>query len=266
MQLEDKAKKLTQVLLGYERVAVAFSGGVDSSLLLACALKTLGAGNVLPVFADSCLLKQAERERALGFLKRNGFPGAVELIVVELHPLAWKEFVRNPEDRCYLCKLRIYKQFRDVLEHHGFRLLVDGTNTDDLKVGRPGLRAIRELGVKTPLVEAGFDKSDVREYSRRLQLDTWDMPSASCLFTRIPHGLEVTQERLERIDRWENELETLGFRGCRTKLDSNDNAVVYLELEKADLERLVRSDMRTIVVHLFRKQGVNKIYLDLAGR
>ncbi len=183
MSLDKKIENLHLLLQSYSRVAIAFSGGVDSSFLLKSALDALGAGNVLVLFARTCLVRPNEQQRAESWPTRHGYSG-VDFQPVDLQPLTWKEFVSNPERRCYHCKLRVYKEFVDKMHGRGFQILMDGTNTDDLKERRPGLQAIRELGVKTPLVEAGFDKNDIRTVSRELQLDTWDQPSSSCLATR----------------------------------------------------------------------------------
>jgi uncharacterized protein len=265
-QIQDKLNRLNHVLLKYSRVAVAFSGGVDSSLLLKSALDTLGAGNVLVLFGASILLKPEEISLAQNWLTTNGYPKGVEMDVVDLQPLAWKEFVSNSEERCYQCKLRIYKRFREVMEKKDFSILLDGTNTDDLKIKRPGLRAIHELGVKTPLVEAGLDKSDVRECSRLLELSSWELPAASCLATRIPHGLPVTEERVRQISLWENGLSKFGFDGCRVRLDKERTCVVYVQLAEADLPKIANPDIRVAILRFFYNNSIKQVYLDLEGR
>ncbi|WP_051305254.1 ATP-dependent sacrificial sulfur transferase LarE [Desulfogranum mediterraneum] len=266
MQLHEKIEQLRSALLGYGRVAVAFSGGVDSSLLVKCALDTLGAGNVLLLFGHSALLTAQEVERAGNWLRDNGYPLGVEMEVVELQPLSWKEFVANREDRCYVCKLRIYKTFREVMERKNFSILIDGTNSDDLKSHRPGLRAIHELGVKTPFVDAGLDKADIREQSRQLGLSSWELPSASCLATRIPHGLELTAGRIGKIAAWEQGVAHFGFQECRVGMDRDGKDVVYLQLAQADLAKLANPDLRIALLRFFNSQGIKKVYLDLAGR
>lgn len=266
MRLEDKVRRLEEILLDCSRVAVAFSGGVDSSLLLKTALDTLGAGNVLPLFASSLLVTPDDRERALSWPHRHGYGGGVVVETVELYPLSWKEFVRNPPERCYLCKFRVYSQFMEIMEKRGVKVLVDGTNTDDLKDRRPGLRAIHELGVRTPLVEAGLGKDEIRAQSRELGLDTWQHPSSSCLATRLPHGMTVTEERLQQVAGLEQGLLQLGFAGCRVRLDRDDQATFYVQVCQEDMDLLLDQGMRMAVVRLLRKQGADTVYLDLAGR
>lgn len=265
MTLEQKTVKLHTILEEYGRVAIAFSGGVDSSLLLKSAIDTLGPGNVLALSARTCLVRPEEQQAAASWLDRHGLTG-VDFQPVDLHPLSWKEFVGNSEERCYHCKLRIYKEFFEVMHKRDMQVLLDGTNTDDLKNRRPGLRAIHELGVKTPLVEAGFDKNDVRARSRILLLDTSERPSSSCLATRIPHGLEVTADRIDTIAGYEKGMEKLGFAGFRVRLHPLKEDAVILQLQEDDFERFSRPGMRVAVVRFFQKAGVRSIFLDLIGR
>ncbi|WP_457574777.1 ATP-dependent sacrificial sulfur transferase LarE [Desulfolithobacter sp.] len=263
---EQKAARLCRLLREYGRVAVAFSGGVDSSLLLHVALEELGAGNVLLLHGRSVLQKKIDQERAASWLTRHGIPTGVEQAWLDIEPLSWKEFVANPEDRCYLCKLRLYRRFREQAEACGFYCLVDGTNADDLKERRPGLRAIHELGVRTPLVEVGLAKEEIRELSRTRGLDTADQPSSSCLATRIPHGTRITLERLRQIEKWERGLEDMGLAGCRVKMSANSLDQVKIELQSIDLERIFRPSFRLAVLRFFQKNNVEKIFVDLEGR
>ena len=266
VQHREKVRKLQQILSDYGRVAVAFSGGVDSSFLLKSALDVLGAGNVIILHGRSCLQKRSEQERADSWLSRHGYSQDIEHLVIDLLPLGWKEFVRNPDDRCYLCKLRMYRIFLDELDKRDVHVLLDGTNTDDLKDSRPGLRAIHELGVQTPFVPCGLAKADIRELSRELKLDTSDQPSSSCLATRIPHGLEITVPRLESIAALENGLAELGFDGCRVRLDAKSEERVYLQVVQDDLDRLCTPAIRRAVFRFFKNRGVEQVYLDMEGR
>lgn len=262
----EKVTKLHGLLSDFGRVAVAFSGGADSSFLLKSALDVLGAGNVVIVHARSCLQKSHEQQRADTWLSRHGYSPDIEQLVIELQPLSWKEFVSNSEERCYLCKLRMYGIFLDELDKLNIHVLLDGTNIDDLKNCRPGLRAIHELGVHTPLVSCGLGKAEIRELSRELKLDTSEQPSSSCLATRIPHNLEITAQRLERIATWENGLAELGFNGCRVRMADKSEKIVYFQIVQHDLEQFFNSAIRHAVVRFFKNLGIERVYLDLEGR
>ena len=248
------------------RVAIAFSGGVDSSFLLKAALDILGAGNVTIVHGRSCLQKKIEQKLADTWLSRHGYSEKIEPLVLELAPLTWKEFVANPKDRCYLCKLRMYKLFLEELDKRDIHVLLDGTNIDDLKDRRPGLRAIHELGVQTPLVSCSLGKAEIRELSRAVKLDTSEQISSSCLATRIPHGLEITGPRLEHIAVWEEGLAGLGFDGCRVRMDNAEKKIVYLQLLHDDLGKFLNSSIRPAVVRFFKNKKIEQVYLDLEGR
>jgi uncharacterized protein len=266
LPLQEKIEKLHGILSDFGRVAIAFSGGVDSSFLLKSALDFLGAGNVILLHARSCLQKKNEQERADTWLSRHGYSQEIEQLVFDLNPLAWKEFVANTEDRCYLCKFRMYKLFLEELDKRDMHVLLDGTNIDDLKNHRPGLRAIHELGVQTPLVSCSLGKTEIRELSRAVELDTSDQASSSCLATRIPHGLEITGPRLEHIAVWEEGLAELGFDGCRARMDNGGKRIVYLQLLHDNLGKILNPSMRRAVVRFFKKKEIDQIYLDLEGR
>ena len=266
MHIEKKADRLAAILQGYKRVAIAFSGGADSSLLLRCALDSLGADNVLVLFGRSELLKPLEIERAESWLAKNGYLQGIELEIIHLQPLTWKEFVSNTSDRCYLCKYRIYTHFRERMEKRGFSTLIDGTNIDDFKSNRAGLRAIHELGVKMPLVDAGFDKAEVRSYSRQIGLATWNQPASSCLATRIPWGMKITRDRLQRITSWEEGLERFGLSGCRVRLERKREDMVYVEIRSTDYAILLNPSTHQSVLRFFQNNGVRKVFLDMEGR
>ena len=221
---------------------------------------------MLVLHSRSCLQSGGESEGAMERVHRMLPGNRVMSKVVELHPLSWKEVTANPEDRCYLCKLRVYRQFLEEAEEWGSHTLADGTNSDDLKDRRPGLRAIHELGVKTPLVEAGFAKEEVRRLSRMLGLETWNKPSSSCLATRIPSGMEITERRIQQINRLEEFLHSLGFDGCRVRLDKEDESTVFVQLQHVDIDKIVGKPLRVTLIHFFNKSGIRKVFLDLDGR
>jgi len=266
LAVESKHEKLKEILHNYGRVAIAFSGGADSSLLLKCALDTLGLGNVLALFARSELLTSAEIDHAGQWPQVNGYGQEIEMEIIDLQPLEWQEFVANVENRCYFCKFRIYSAFRATMERRGFSWLIDGTNADDLKTHRPGLRAIRELEVRIPLAEAGFDKADVRLLSQRLGLATWDSPSSSCLATRIPTGMSVTSKRLQQVAILENGMTQFGLVGCRVRLCAGSAHEVHLEIRSQDFARLAESEVRIALLRFFQQHDIGKVLLLLRGR
>jgi len=241
-------------------VAVAFSGGVDSSLVVKAAIDTLGRGRVVALTASLRLQTRKEKERAISMAEEIG----CRLITIDVDLLSWRKFTDNPHNRCYLCKHRIYSLFLKIIADQDIPVLMDGTNTDDLNNNdRPGLRAIRELGVKTPLAEAGFTKTDVRCVSRQLGLSNWNHLSSSCLATRIPTGSIISETKIETIARCESFLNSLGFFGCRVRL-YKDHA--GLELISGDIKRFSEPNVRTNVINYFSGQGMNKIFLDLSER
>lgn len=266
MLLHEKKETVRGILAQYERFAIAFSGGADSSLLLRLALDTVGPENLLVLTARSSLLKPAELEGAATWFERHAIQDPADHAFVEVEPLAWDEFVRNPSDRCYLCKSKVYGIFLDICRRRGFVRLVDGTNADDMNSSRPGLRALRELGIGTPLAAGGMSKEEVRSLSREMNLDTWDHPSASCLATRIPVGLEVTAERLDLIAALEAYLENQGFSGCRVRLDRTDGTTVYIQVRHKDLSAITATSQYMYLSEYFSDFGIEQIYLDLKGR
>lgn len=262
----EKKVQLHCLLRDFGRVGIAFSGGADSSFLLRSAIDALGAENVLALHARSCLQKKEEQERAAAWPERHGFPEFL-LRLIDLEPLQWLEFVRNPPDRCYVCKRLIYQHFQAVLAEEGIDVLLDGSNADDLqqgRAGRPGLRAIAELGVRSPLAACGLSKAEIRDLSRELGLETWNQPASSCLAARIAQGMAITAARLDQVAAMEQVLAEAGFFGCRARL--LDEEAVCLQLQREDMERFWSGEIRWSLCSKLKKQGAEKIFLDLDGR
>ena len=266
MQIREKEKQLCRIFEEYGKVAVAFSGGADSSLLLFYAIKVLGPENVAAFTSRSCLLKSHELERASSWFARHDLPGRISHQFVDIDPLAWEEFVSNPVDRCYRCKSRVYGLFMSRAKEMGITRLIDGTNSDDMQSDRPGLRALKEIGVGTPLAAAGFAKDDVRALSRKIGLDTWDRPSSSCLATRIPCGMEITGQRVDIIARAESILEEMGFTGCRFRLDHLDRTAASIQVQQKDLPRITQDPDRVYLLEKLREFGFSQVLLDMYGR
>ncbi|WP_339137808.1 MAG: ATP-dependent sacrificial sulfur transferase LarE [Candidatus Electrothrix sp. GW3-4] len=268
--MKNKVTQLRRLLSGFDRVGIAFSGGVDSSFLLRSALDVLGPNRVLILHARSCLQKQQECDRADTWGQRHGYAASeLHQQIIKTDPLTWSGFVANPQNRCYLCKKHLYGLFLEHLHQEGTTALLDGTNADDLRqgeTGRPGLQALSEFDICTPLADCGLSKEEIRILSRNWGLDTADHPSASCLATRIPHGMLITTERLSRIVELEQILEESGFTGCRVRLDANAEQTFFVQIQKTHHQHLHSDAIRERIVDQFKKKGVRKIYLDLKGR
>lgn len=214
--LAEKLKRLQSILADWGRVAVAFSGGVDSTFLLKAAHDWLG-DNAIALTAVSCTLPAREREEARAFCQREG----IRQILCDPHEMEVEGFRSNPPDRCYHCKHSTFSVFRETAAELGIEIVADGSNADDAGDYRPGMRAAAELGVQSPLRDAGLTKADIRELSRQWGLSTWDKPSAACLASRVAYGESITEEKMSRVDRAEAFLQDLGFRQVRLRVHGN---------------------------------------------
>lgn len=241
---------------------MAFSGGVDSTLLLYTAREVLGSENVFAMRGLSELVSKAEQNNAVNLLSTMGV-AANEKIELVLHPLIWPEFIANTVDRCYFCKKRMYKNFLVKMDKVGCTALLDGTNVDDLKDSRPGLRAIHELSVKTPLLDAGLNKKEIRALARQFGLSNHDKPSNSCLATRFSQGTVVNEEGLRLVEKCEEFLLTREFSGCRVRPRGKD---VVLEVSGKDMERLAMTSVRVEIIHFLQSSGFARVLVDLTPR
>lgn len=264
--LDQLHQRLQTLLQSLAPLAVAFSGGADSALLLKVALDTLGPGQVVALFARSPLLKEREIERVRHWAESNGYGATLVLETVEMQPLQWPAFTCNDVDRCYLCKHAIYQKFLERAAAHGLRMLADGTNSDDLLAHRPGRRAILELGIRTPLAEVGLTKDDVRHLGRHLGLSNWDHPSASCLATRIPTGVEISAARLRWIEQAEEIVMGLGIDDCRVQLLDETFETVVIHVNGTEFARLLQNEHRLAMVRALKEQGAGRVLLNLEGR
>ena len=241
---------------GVRDACVAFSGGVDSSLVLAAAARALGPGRVVAVTATSPTYLEEELAAATAVAASLG----VEHAVVATHEFDDPRFVENSRERCYHCKAGMLEALVEVAAAHGGATLVDGANADDAGDHRPGMRAAAERGVLQPLLAAGIGKAEVRRLARALGLPTWDAPQQACLASRLPYGEAITPEKLAAVAGAERALHELGFRQCRVRYHGD---VARLEIEAGDLERAFA--LREELSRRVRAAGFTYVALDLDG-
>ena len=257
--LAEKRARLMAELAAYGSVAVAFSGGVDSTLLLAAAQEALGA-RAVAFTAASPFVPQREVEEAAALCAQRG----IEHVVVPFDTLAVPGVAANPADRCYLCKHALFSRLKALAAARGLRAVVDGTNLDDDGDYRPGRRALAELAIKSPLHAAGFHKADIRALSRALGLATWDKPSMACLASRFAYGERLTREGLSRVNRAEEFLIGLGFRQLRVRVHEGGR-LARIELLPEDIARLFTEGLVDRVQEALAGLGFAYVSLDLRG-
>lgn len=255
-ELEEKRRShVEEILVSCGSVLVACSGGVDSVLLAAVAAKVLGE-NAVAATAVSPSLATGELEDARAAASAAG----IRHIEVPTDEIDNPAYAANALDRCFHCKDTAYSTFTALARRESIAVVVDGTNADDTGDYRPGRKAAREHGVRSPLAEAGMTKQEIREWARELGLAVWDKPAAACLSSRVPYGSPVTLEKLTRIDKAESALKQLGFRQCRVR---DHGTVARVEIESAMLPRLL--ELRVAVVDAVKNAGFNYVSLDLEG-
>lgn len=257
--LAEKAARLQQLVSELGSAAVAYSGGCDSTLLLAVCRDILGADRVLALTARSPLVPDGEAKQAAEMAARLG----VRQRLVPFDALDDPAITANAPDRCYHCKRALFSFLLDIARAEGLATLVHGANVDDTADYRPGMRAAQELGVRAPLLEAGLTKADVRALARQMGLETWDMPSMACLASRIPHGTPLTAGALARIDAAESYLRTtFGLRSLRVR---DHFPLARIEVDETEVERLAQPGPRARIVQHLQQLGYRYVALDLQG-
>lgn len=264
-----KLERMRVVLRSLGRVAVAYSGGVDSAFLLKVAFDTLGEENVFAVTGRSASLASAELAEAVDLAEQIG----VRHILLDTQEFENPNYVANPVNRCYFCKTELYDRMADYLSRHRqsiastssdgvMPLIVNGTNADDLTDYRPGLVAAGEHAVRSPLAEAGLTKAEIRRLSADMELSTYDKPASPCLSSRIPYGEAVTPEKLRMIERAEAVLRRLGFRECRVR---HHERLARIEVAPHRIADLAAEAVRSQVDAEFREIGYQQVTVDLRG-
>jgi uncharacterized protein len=252
---DPKYRQLISYLTDLGDAAVAFSGGVDSTFLLNAAYDALG-NKVIALTVKSPYIPDWEIAEAIDYAGKLG----VKQLIIEA-PLT-REIMHNPENRCYLCKRFIFKKLRDIAVQKGFKNLVDGTNSDDSSDTRPGMKALKELNVLSPLKENGFGKQDIRRLSRMLGLPTWEKPAYACLLTRIPYNTAVEDVILRRIENAEKFLIDLGIKAVRVRTHGD---IARIEVDPSLIKKVIERNLFKTINQQLKSLGFKYVTLDLEG-
>jgi len=254
----NKIKKLKQILEKLGKVVIAFSGGVDSSFLLKIAKDVLPKKDILAVTAVSETYTGSELRQAKRFTKKLG----IRHKIIFTNELKDENFIKNPIDRCYYCKKELFGTLAEITRNEGSNYVIDASNADDAKDYRPGSRAKKEFKIRSPLIEAGLSKDDIRRYSRRLKLETADMPSMACLASRFPYGEKINKKALKRIESAEDFIKKQGVSQVRVRCHNN---IARIEVEKENIKIFVNEKICDRITKRLRQLGFKYITLDLEG-
>lgn len=256
MSLTEKKKQLIAELSALKRVIVAFSGGVDSTFLLKMAKDTLGKENVIAIIAESSTYPEKEKEEAINFCLQEN----INYILIKSDEMEDVRFTKNDANRCYYCKISLYKEIRKIAAQKHIEHIIEGTNYDDLSDYRPGRKAIIEMGIKSPLLNAKLTKKEIRTLSKELGLKTYSKPAKACLASRVPYGTKITPEILKKIEMAENYIETFGVSQVRVRTHQN---IARIEVLPEDFNKILSN--RDKIANEIKQIGFNYVTLDLFG-
>lgn len=256
--LHNKLDEMKRLIGEMERVAIAFSGGADSAFVLKVARDVLGAENVLAVTGRSDSLATRELEGATRLARDLG----VEHVVLDTDEFQNPDYLANPHNRCYFCKVTLYSEIERFIRQRGITQIASGTNADDLSDWRPGLQAAKEHSVRSPAAEAGLTKQEIRLLSRELGLPTFDKPASPCLSSRVPYGEEITPQKLRMIDAAERCLQDHGFRECRVR---HHGDMARIEVPVVEIPRLIEPTVSRAIDSRLREIGYTHVTVDLRG-
>ncbi|MGN6712291.1 ATP-dependent sacrificial sulfur transferase LarE [Anaerocolumna jejuensis] len=257
MDLQEKFDLLKKNLSTLDSLCIAFSGGVDSTFLLKAAYDVLG-DKVLAITARSSTYPEREYKEAVEFTKKYGIPHKVILS----EELDVDGFTDNPVNRCYLCKNELFEKIDEIAKAKGISYIAEGSNMDDLGDYRPGLTAVSEHKVLSPLREAGLTKEEIRSLSKEMGLPTWNKPAFACLSSRFPYGQKITKEKLEMVDKAEQFLLDHGFRQVRVR---HHGDIARIEVGQIEMEKFLNLDLMKEVQEYYKKLGFSYTALDLKG-
>jgi len=255
--IEQKLDRLKEILRDMGTILVAYSGGVDSTFLAVTAHEVLGK-NSLAVFAASPVAPPMEKEEAAALAQNIG----LRFKIIDSNEMSNPDFVSNPPERCYYCKRELFSELKPIAKAEGLKWIADGTNADDLSDFRPGRKASAEAGIRSPLLEAGLTKAEIRQLSHARGLPTWDRPASPCLASRIPYGTPVTAETLNKIARGEQYLHSLGIRELRLR---HHGDIARIELDPEDMAKIITPEIRQDIVTHLKALGYKYVALDLTG-